>query len=102
MKLSFNLVDEAWIPVIDREGNPVEVGLREVFSGAHQLQCVAAENALETASILRLLLAVLHRTHDTSSRQAWAEIWQRGCFDLEALDAYWQSWCHRFDLFDPE
>src|SRR5690606_28597888 len=57
---------------------------------------------LQNASILRLMLAVLHRTHDTSSYKAWGNLWRRGRFDEDVLDRYWQQWAHRFDLFDPQ
>ncbi len=102
MSFSFNLITEPWIPVLDQQGHCREVGLRQVLATAHEVQSVAAPTGLETASILRLLLAVLHRTHDTSSRQAWGKIWQRGRFNEVELDRYWSQWEHRFDLFDAE
>ena len=98
----FNLVDEAWIPVLDRHGTWRELGLRAALAQAHELQCVAAPTPLETAAILRLLLAVLHRTHDTSSREAWGAVWRSGRFNEPALADYWRRWSDRFDLFDPQ
>ena len=32
----FNLIDEAWIPVIDKEGSPREVSIREALLNAHE------------------------------------------------------------------
>jgi len=102
MSHTFNLVSEPWVPAIDLQGHLAELNLESVLAQAHDLRCVAAPNPLETASILRLLLAVLHRTHDTSSPNAWAEIWNRGCFNVNVLASYWRTWSHRFDLFDPQ
>ncbi len=102
MTPTFNLIDESWIPVIDLEGHGTEVSMRHALAHAHEYQSVTATSGLATASILRLLLAVLHRTHDTSSRRAWGNLYQQGYFEEQALEAYWRTWSYRFDLFDPE
>lgn len=101
MTHTFNLVSEPWIPVLTLRGRQTEVNLENVLAQAHDLRCVAAPNPFETASILRLLLAILHRTHDTSSPNAWAVTWDKKCFDVNALAVYWRTWSHRFDLFNP-
>lgn len=61
MTISFNLIDEPWIPCIRLDGKPDELSLRAVFAQAHQLREIRGDSPLETASLHRLLLAVLHR-----------------------------------------
>ncbi|MEA4909276.1 MAG: type I-E CRISPR-associated protein Cse1/CasA [Anaerolineaceae bacterium] len=100
MNFRFNLVDESWIPVLDQSGIYCEVSLAQALTKAHDWQAVTAPTALETAAIVRLLLALLHRTHDTATRAAWGRLWRQGHFDQSALEHYWQQWSHRFDLFD--
>lgn len=101
MNPTFNLIDEPWIPVIDLHGRQSDMSLQQTLLQAHMLRCIAAPNPHETAAILRLLLAILHRTHDTASKQAWEAIWKQGQFDEHSLCAYLKNWEHRFDLFDP-
>lgn len=40
----FNLIDAAWIPVLDRAGASREVSLREVFRQADELVAITGGN----------------------------------------------------------
>lgn len=103
MNPSFNLIDEAWIPcVMADEGAARLLGLREVLIRAPAIREVADPSPLVTAALHRLLLAILHRNFGPPSAAAWAELWERGRFDAECLDAYFAAWRSRFDLFDLE
>lgn len=84
---SFNLVDEPWILVRDRDGRVREVSLLEVFKLAPVLRGLAGEVATQDIAILRLLEAVLlgaTRTlpprHTDESEDLWARWWQLGSF----------------------
>ena len=101
-RYSFNLVDEPWIPCLRLDGEPADLSLRDVLAHAHELQMVAAELPQTTAALMRLLLAILHRVFGPPDEEAWAELWTASRFDAAALDAYLETWHHRFDLFDPE
>ena len=57
----FNLITEPWIRVRDGEGVR-DVSLRECFAEAHVIRALAGEVATQDAAILRLLLAILHRS----------------------------------------
>ena len=103
MTYSFNLIDEQWIPCLACEGERVELGLRDTLVQAHELREVLGDTPLETASLHRLLLAVLHRVFGPKSTRAWKSLWGREQFDRGMLDEYLhQPKIHqRFDLFDP-
>ena len=58
-KKSFNLVTEPWIQVLDKDGNPKEVSLLDVFENAANYQRLAGDMASQDLAILRLLVAVL-------------------------------------------
>ena len=58
-KKSFNLVTEPWIQVLDKDGNPKEVSLLEVFENAASYQRLAGDMASQDLVILRLLVAIL-------------------------------------------
>ncbi|OGN79073.1 MAG: type I-E CRISPR-associated protein Cse1/CasA [Chloroflexi bacterium GWB2_54_36] len=102
MNHTFNLITQPWIPVLDMQGNYLEVGLAQALAEADSFQSVAAPTALETAAIQRLLLAIVHRNHKTSSKMEWAAVWQSGRFNQSVLANYWQKWSDRFDLFNPD
>lgn len=58
-KKSFNLVTEPWIQVLDKNGNPKEVSLLDVFEDAASYQRLAGDMASQDLVILRLLVAIL-------------------------------------------
>jgi CRISPR system Cascade subunit CasA len=102
MAVSFNLINEPWVPCVRADGSPVELGLREVLVQAHELRELGGDSPLVTAALHRLLLAVLHRVFGPPGYDAWYALWQRGRFDPRPLDAYFEYWRERFDLFHPE
>jgi CRISPR system Cascade subunit CasA len=102
MTASFDLLECPWIPCTLRDGTPVELGLRDTLIRAHELGELHGESPLVTASLHRLLLAVLHRIlNGPRDWMAWDGIWNRGRWDERQVDAYLERWHHRFDLFDP-
>jgi CRISPR system Cascade subunit CasA len=109
-KVSFNLIDEAWIPCIPLTGGlPRELSLREALARAHELREISDLSPLVTVALHRLLLAVVHRVcrpagapAGPADARAWSELWRRGRWDEGALDQYLDEWHARFDLFDTE
>lgn len=101
MKPTFSLIDEPWIPCIDQQGRPIELGLYDTLARAHTLRAVHGETPVVTAALYRLLLAVLQRVYMPDSMAAWGALWARRRWETAPLDAYFAAWRHRFDLFDP-
>lgn len=103
MTYTFHLLEQPWIPCIDRDGLMREYSLTETLYQAHKLHGVVADSPLETAAIYRMLLAVLHSAlRGPTSRADWAKLWQAESWDSGWLKDYLQKWRHRFDLFDPQ
>lgn len=105
MTYSFNLIDQPWIPCARMDGSVEEFSLREVLARAHELHGVQGDSPLETASLYRLLLAVIHSAlRGPKTKSAWAELWNAKQFDIGKFDAYLTSEKRRsrFDLFDKE
>ena len=102
MSHSFNLIDQPWIPCITNEGKFVEVSLRGLLARAHELREISCETPIMSASILPLTLAILHRAFGPEDYDEWEMLWQAGKFDMERLEAYFEEWYDRFDLFHPE
>ncbi|MDP8243568.1 MAG: type I-E CRISPR-associated protein Cse1/CasA [Candidatus Hinthialibacter antarcticus] len=99
---SFNLIHEPWIPCIDSNGNLKELGLLDVLRQSHQLREISHQSPLVTASLHRLLLAILHRNFGPEDLDCWFALYQKGQFDDGVLDSYFENWKERFDLFHPE
>ena len=56
----FNLLDEPWIRVIDKDCGIHEVSLIGLFERAHVYRDLCGELPTQDFAVLRLLLAVLH------------------------------------------
>lgn len=103
MNISFNLVERPWIPTLDMQGRAAELGVRETLARAHELRSVQSASPLETATLHRLLLAVLHSAlRGPRSQREWVELWRQGRWNMSVIDAYLEQWHNRFDLFHPQ
>ena len=81
MIYSFNLIDKPWIPCLTPDGERVELGLRDMLVQAHKLREIYGDTPLETASLHRLLLAVLHRVFGPKKPSVWKSLWGQERFD---------------------
>ena len=102
MQLSFNLIDQAWIPCVTLEGDLSEVSLRDLFRRAPELREIACATPIQSAAVLPLALAVLHRVFGPATLADWKALWNTSAFDMPRLDAYFTQWHERFDLFHPQ
>ena len=57
--MTFNLLEETWIPVLYRDGSWQRVGIREALAEGGGIWQIAASNPMDNVALLRLLLAVL-------------------------------------------
>ncbi|MDL1901996.1 type I-E CRISPR-associated protein Cse1/CasA [Anaerolineae bacterium CFX9] len=101
MNPSFNLIDQPWIPCVTHEGELAELSLRDLFQAAPRLRAIHCETPLMNASIMPVLLAILHRVFGPGNVRQWEQLWTEGHFSSDALDAYFEQWYERFDLFHP-
>ncbi len=101
-EISFNLVDEAWIPVLTLQGERKEVSLKEVLLNAEKFREIDDGSPLVTIALYRFLLAVLHRALEGPSDIAVAAKWYKEGFPKNKIEEYLENWYDRFDLFHPE
>ena len=100
MNHSFNLLDQAWIPVITVDGGFLELSLRDMLAKAPILREIACDTPIQSTAILPVALAILHRVFDPQDFDAWKILREAGAFGMEKTDAYFDRWRERFDLFD--
>ena len=103
MTASFNLLDEPWIRVTRLDGAPDEVSLLVLFREATDIAGIHGEIASQDAAVLRLLLAICHRTMDgPEDLDVWEEYWRDpGSLGRDAVD-HLERHRERFDLRDPD
>lgn len=102
--LSFNLLEEKWLPCVMRENNALrDLSLREVLLDARNVRELVGDSPPVTITLHRLLLAILHRAMNApQSADEWNAIREAGNFDGAKLENYFKMWNHRFDLFDEK
>lgn len=107
-QLTYNLLEEAWIPVDDLDGRERLVSLRELFAQANGLRMMSAGLSQTNFAIVRLAVAIMYRSYYVANlpegtlRRLWAELWRRGSFADGRISRYLDEWSSRFDLFDDE
>ncbi|MFF0967496.1 type I-E CRISPR-associated protein Cse1/CasA [Streptomyces sp. NPDC003703] len=99
--LSFDLIRQPWIPVLNSDGSPHELSLSQVFAHAADLQRIVGDLATQEFALIRLLLAIAHDALDgPGSAEEWAELWEDpDCF--ASVQAYLADHRERFDLLHP-
>lgn len=77
---SFNLLTEPWIPVIYTDGSVTELGIRDVFAEAHNIQGLACDLPTVNVAIFRTLLAIFYRSVSKDmlmDRNYWTKLWKK-------------------------
>lgn len=100
--IHYDLLREPWIPCERPDGSRTLLGIQEVLIEAHTFAGVHDESPLVTATLHRLLLAILHRVFLPKNIDDWLDLWSAPSFDAGKVGAYLAKWKDRFDLFDPE
>ena len=99
----FDLTSRPWIRVRLSTGDITELSLTDLFRCAHECTALAGELPTQDFALLRLLLAILRRSHPhATDSAAWSELWERGTFDPAPVSAYLSRHHDRFDLLDPQ
>jgi CRISPR system Cascade subunit CasA len=93
---TFNALDEPWILVRWRDGTVCEIGIREATLRAHEIAELADASPLVVVTQLRLLLAILYRV---VGEFEWDGVWASGRLPEAKLNAYFDQWRDRFELF---
>jgi len=101
-EFSFNLADKPWITCADDSGTRL-LSIRDLLVQAHELREIQHQNPLTVAALLRVLLAAVHRiTGGPRNHPAWIALYKTGRFPQEWIDAYFNTWQPKFDLFSNE
>lgn len=110
----FSLIRSPWIRAVDVDGNPVEVGLHDVFSGEVNIAYLQGESPAQNYAVMRILLATFWRSHAQEAVVGAGKTFQfadwfektRDRLNEEGRDptvvTYLEKYQDRFDLFDDK
>lgn len=105
MSASFNVLDQAWIPVVTADGREEQLGIRETLARAHELREISSASPLEEYSLYRFLGLFLMDALRPESETDIEDLLDAGRFDETAIEDYialCRSEGVSFDLFDEE
>ena len=98
----FDLLTEAWIPVVDADGKRRELSLLDCLEQAPDLREVSDPSPLVTFGIYRFLGAVLQTYLPLADENEWAEVWEAERFPPDLLRTVQQRCIGKLRLFDPK
>ncbi len=101
-RIRYDLLHEQWIPCERPDGSRAVVGIEEALVEAHTFAALSDESPLVTATLHRLLLAILQRVFLPRTMEDWIALWKAPAFDAGKLRGYLRTWKDRFDLFHPD
>lgn len=120
MDKEFNLLDEAWIRVLDNQNMAREVSLITFFENAHCFRQLAGETVTQDVAIFRVLLAIVETVfyrYDSEGEQInildyadpeeevlerWKSYRKQERFNGNVFRKYLEQYRERFYLFHPE
>ena len=94
----FNLIDEAWLPVLMKDGSFRRVSLREVFDGESGIADLSLV-AYERISVMRFLICIALASFEDGElrdESAWKAARDKLC---PRVNAYLDKWHDRFNFF---
>ena len=100
--MTFNLLDEPWLPVYNLDGQVRDVSLENVFANATAFRDLAIGFAPEHVAVTRFLVAVLQSALRGPAGKSERVRWLQDPGSVQAEVAiYLERWRERFDLFHP-
>lgn len=99
----YNLLDEPWIPVIDKNNSTTNVSIINLLKNAHSYRAISGSNFFETFCITRLILAIMYRAwaDELIDTGFWGEKWENpdSLYD-DDMQEYLSTVHNRFYLAD--
>ena len=105
MKATFNVLNDAWIPVVTEDGSMKLLGIRDTLVNAHRLREISDPSPLDEYSVYRFLCLFLMDAIRPKNKSEIRSLLKAGRFDPERIERYIKLCLAEgvsFDLFDPE
>ena len=98
-RFSFDLARQPCVPVLDAGGKRQVLSLRDTLVRTHELKEIQHDSPVVTAALVRLFVALLTDIFPLKFPSQWSPLWTGKAFDTIKIDAYFQKYGDRFDLF---
>jgi len=107
----FDVLTEPWLPLLKEDGSIHMAGILEALKNAHSCKGLLGETPLETAALLRLLIAFAMDAYTCGhpelllNIQTRRALYRQGRFDAQVIDRYIKQCLDEgvsFDLFDKK
>lgn len=107
--MGYNLVDQPFVFATFKNGDVVEVGLRELFARADEIISISGDTEIQEFPLMRVLISVLYGALPSellTSSDSWSYLWEAG-FDTPTstgrtvksyVEEYLTEHYSRFDL----
>lgn len=105
MRVTFNVLDDGWIPVAAMDGTADLLGIRQLLQQAPELRKITCGSPLEEFSIYRFISVFLMDALRPERTSSIRKLLKQGKFDMEAVEGYIDTCAAEgvsFDLFDRE
>ncbi|MGH3757667.1 type I-E CRISPR-associated protein Cse1/CasA [Actinophytocola sp.] len=99
--LSFNLIEQPWLLVRDRDGRVSELSVVDMFRRSHELAGLVGDVPTQVFALTRMLLAVLHGALCPRSVADWEALWDADQLPVSDIASYLDRHRSRFDLVHP-
>ena len=76
--MKFDVSTERWIPVIWENGDPDELGLRDVLTQSHQIRAIVDPMPTVEFGLHRLLVALVLDIFQPQDTLDWSDLWGSG------------------------
>ncbi|MBI4285285.1 MAG: type I-E CRISPR-associated protein Cse1/CasA [Chloroflexi bacterium] len=100
--LSYNLIEERWIPILRTDGRPGRVGIKEALTQADRIRCIYSASPLDIFAVHRFLLTLLYWKADlVGGVEKVRSALLKGELPSDVLNGIKKE-AHRFDLFGEQ
>lgn len=99
---SFNLWTEPWIVLETLDGTLETHSIRDALLNAHEYMAIYDPSPLVGVGIHRLLVAILQDALNPQENSDLEDLWARGKFPANKVEAFGKQYADRFDLFSPD
>ncbi|MEA3327050.1 MAG: type I-E CRISPR-associated protein Cse1/CasA [Chloroflexota bacterium] len=102
---SYNLLEEKWIDCFSSSGENQTVSLADLILNAHRIESLSSAIPIINNSMMFLVEALLLSVYSKhgivlADHDNWMNLFKEGNFEESLFLDYFQSWKHRFNLFD--
>lgn len=97
---TYNLADQAWVPVLDKKNAFKKVSLLELFEQAHEIKQICCDTPLQEIALNRFAQALYLDMLDPEGYTQWVGLLNAPSFDEAKIQAYFEEYHNCFELID--